>query len=680
MFSSADKEFLLKMLAAAPVKRPSEDIAAWAEGRRILPASTPIPGPWRNSVTPYGVEIMNSLAPNSGIQRVVVMKSRKCGLTTIMENAVGYYMLENPSEILYATASEELAKDWGNSKIMAVIESMGGLDRITANATSAKSRRTGNTSDKKEYIGGKLDIMSSQSKRARRQLDKRCLFIDEVDGVEALTATGEGKWTEVLFGHTASWGSKRKIALFGSPTVFESSLTYEYYMQGDCRKFMVPCPYCGESLELRLDIESGAAFGLKAETAAGEITGAHYLCEHCLEPVRNEQKLEMYAENPRCLKHPRKRIEKCHWEPTKKPEDPAWRSYGINALYSPLGMLTFTDVAKARAKAETGGGEGMRSYANIYCGIPYKEEGSRPALADVLDRRGAYRSGTVPDGALFLTMACDVQRGSLKDPDKPPRLELEVMGTGIGYRTWGIEYRVFAGPVGDAYSGAWEDLYQWLKETDAEFYNARGFPFQIKMIGIDSGDAAEGRSETVYRFCERLAPIAWPVKGFSQLSARRHEQKDIPGAGSHKKYRVAPIGSAGEKVIEISTAYYKSALFGRLNVRASRENPSPNGYCEFPCNYPDGYFAQLTNSEKLAGGGFKDIGSHEALDCRVYNLCLSDAWLESQVKHCRDEYRAKGWDSTRLGLEINSRTVLEKLRNAINAYEAQMQKTAGGKE
>jgi len=123
-----------------------------------------------------------------------------------------------------------------------------------------------------------------------------------------------------------------------------------------------------------------------------------------------------------------------------------------------------------------------------------------------------------------------------------------------------------------------------------------------------------------------------------------------------------------------SAAYYKSALFGSLNVRAARENPSPNGYCEFPCNYPDGYYAQLTNSEKMAGGGFKDIGSHEALDCRVYNLCLSDAWLESQVKHCRDEYRAKGWDAARLGLEINSRTVLEKLRNAINAYEAQMQK------
>ena len=111
--SEADKEFLLGILEQAPVKRPVESISAWVEGRRILPASTPIPGPWHNSVTVYGTEIMDSLAPNSGVQKVVVMKSRKCGLTTIMENVIGYYILENPSEILYATASEDLARDWG---------------------------------------------------------------------------------------------------------------------------------------------------------------------------------------------------------------------------------------------------------------------------------------------------------------------------------------------------------------------------------------------------------------------------------------------------------------------------------------------------------------------------------------------------------------------------------------
>ena len=673
-FSAADKEFLLSVLKNAPIKRPIEDIAAWVEGRRILPTSTPIPGPWRNSVTPYGVEIMNSMSPNSGIEMVTVEKCRKVGLTTIIENIVSYYMLECPSEILYTTASETLAKDWGDNKIMTVIDTLNGRDKITASVTNAKSRRNPDKTLKKEYIGGKLDIMSSNSKEARRALDKRVLFIDEVDGVEAVTTTGEGKWTEILFGHTISWGKKRKIILFGSPTVEETSLTHEYYLQGDCRVFTVPCPYCGKLIELKLDLDSSAHYGLKAETAAGKIISAYYLCEYCHEPIRNEHKLDMYSDSPRCLKHPEKTIDKYQWQPTRKPIDDTYRSYGLNALYSPIGMLTFTDVVKRRAKAEAGDHVDMRSYTNIDMGKPYKDVGKRPVLKKTLEHRGIYTRGIVPLGALFITMACDVQRGS-KDIDEkgiyknPPRIECEIMATGLNYKTWSVDYITFEEPyredenhLKDAYSGAWEDLYQWLSDIGGTFYNKEKQPFQLKMIGIDSGDAKGGRAETVYRFCERLSPFAYPLKGFAQLTARSDEKADVPGAASFKKYRIANIGTAGENVIEISTVYYKDVLFSRLNIGASEDSSHPNGYCDFPADYSDEYFIQLTNSEKITGGGYRDIKPNEALDCRVFNLCLSDAWLDNEVKRMRKEAVDSGYDATWAKATINSRTVLENLQ------------------
>jgi len=668
-----EKEFLLDVLAAAPVKRPIEDIAAWVEGRRILPSWTPINGPWRNRVTPYGIEIMNSLSPNSGIQRVTIMKSRKCGMTTLMENVAAYYMLECPSEILYTTASEDLARDWGDHKITAVIESLGGLDKLIVNTTNAKSRRSANTTYKKEFYGGKCDIMSSNSKQARRQLDKRVLMIDEMDGVEAVTSTGEGKWTEILFGHTASWGSRKKIVMFGSPTVESTSLTNEYYLEGDCRHFMVPCPYCGNLIELRLEDESNPSYGLKAETQAGEIISAYYLCEHCGEAIRNEQKIMMYSDNPRCIKHPEKTIDRYRWEPTKKPDDPTWRSYHINALYSPLGMLTFTDVAKARAKAESGDHVDMRSYTNIYMGRAYKEKGSRPKLEKILEHKGVYHRGTVPDGVLFLTMACDVQRGSETDPDKPPRIEVEVMGTGLGYKTWSIDYRVFTGQVkDDPYGGAWEDMHQWMKSINGVFYNKEGCDFPVQIAFIDSGDADEGRNETVYRFCERWSADipTYPIKGFSQLTARRDENADIPGAASFKKYRIARIGGGGEEVVEVSTAYYKQALFARININATEDNNHPNGYCDFPLDYSDDYFIQLTNAEKLPDGGFKDYSPHEALDCRIYNMCASDLYLDTQVKLRRKQAEDKGASAVYARMSINSRTVLEDIETELAAYLA----------
>jgi len=637
ILSAADKEFILGILKIAPVKRPIEDIAAWVEGRRVLPTSTPIPGPWRNSVTPYGIEIMNSLSPNSGIQRVVVMKSRKCGLTTIMENAVAYYILENPSEILYATASEDLAQDWGDNKIMAVIESLNGLDRITANTTNAKSRRTGNTSVKKEYIGGKLDIMSSQSKSARRQLDKRCLFIDEVDGVEAVTATGEGKWTEILFGHVISWGVKQKIALFGSPTVFETSLTNEYYQQGDCRRFMVPCPYCGELIELRLNVDSGASFGLKPETEAGEIIGAYYQCEHCGEAIRNEQKLEMYSDNPRCLKHPEKEIEKYRWEPTRKPDDPAWRSYHLNALYSPIGMLTFTDVAKARAKAEAGDHVDMRSYVNIYMGQPFKDIGTRPAIEKVISLRGDYNMGTVPKEALFLTMAIDVQRGSEKDEKNPPRLELEVMGVGKNYRSFSILYKKIEGETDNPFSGAWEKLTEWAAETRLTFMRADGVPLQVQIIGIDSGD----QPDVVYRYCEMYPLNTYPVKGFGNLKADKKEKGDLPYG--HKRYRAARLDNSDRYVLEVNTWHYKTQIYSNLKIERKNTEPQSKGFCSFPRDYPDEYFEMLTGEEKHMDGSFHPIRARvEALDCRVYNCALEDFYLETQVQGYRAGFQKKG--------------------------------------
>jgi len=654
LFTPDEQKFLLKVIEAAPVKPPIELIDEWVEGRRILPTSTPLPGPWRNSVTPYGREIMNSLSPNSGIQRVVVMKSRKCGMTTLMENAIAYYMLENPSVILYGTASEELARDWGDNKIMPVIESLGGLDRITANTTNTKSRRTGNTSDKKEYIGGLCYIMSSQSKRARRQLDVRCEFIDEIDGVEAVTSTGEGKWTEILFGHTASWGAKRKIALFGSPTVFETSLTFEYYNQGDCRKFFVPCPYCGELIELRLDAESSSPFGLKAETKAGEIIGAYYLCENCGEPIRNEQKLEMYSDNPRCLKHPEKSLHKYEWRPTKKPDDSAWRSYQLNALYSPIGMLTFLDVAKARAKAEAGDHVDMRSYVNIFMGMPFKDAGTRPKIEKVIELRGDYKSGTVPNGVLFLTMAVDAQGGSEKDPGNPPRLELEVLGHGLGYRTWSILYKRIEGEIDDSSAGAWADLNDWAEETGLQFARTDGVPLGIQIIFIDSGYEAG----TVYQFCGEWINT-YPSKGFGFIKADDKEKGDVPGANTYKRWRMAKPG--GQILYEISTNYYKTLFYNRLKVERVPTEPQKPFFCSFPYDYNEDYFSMLTAEEKRTDGSFHKIHSrNEALDCRVYNMCAADVWLAAQVEKRKlylQERKASALDIQ----QVNARFVLEQL-------------------
>jgi phage terminase large subunit GpA-like protein len=674
-----DLEFFTAQIALLPDSRPPRLISEYVEGRRVLPTNTPFPGIWRNARAPFLVEIQDSLSPYNPTQVVVVKKCRKVGLTTAMDNCVAYYMDALPSPILYTTASDTLAKDWATSHIDPVIDSLGFRHKITATRTNAKSKRSGDTVGRKEFIGGELHIMSSLSKEALRALDKRVLFIDEVDGVEKLLSSGEGKWVEILWGHTFSWGARKKIAMFSSPTTDEGSLIKEYHAKGDQRVFLVPCPYCGELIELKLLLPPGSSYGLHADTKAGEAIQAYYICENCGEPIYDHQKRDFYSRRPVCLKHPKKEVLPARWKPTTRPADPYWRSYGINALYSPVGMLSFTDVYKKQIETENSGDpEERRSFVNLYAGKEYKDAGTRPRLSAVLNHRGSYIRGTVPAGVLFLTAAVDVQEGSRRDISKPPRLEIMIMGHGQGYRHFVIDYRVFEGSVEDPYGGAWEDMYEWIVGIKGMFYAADGFPFMIRMVFVDSGNASHtnagiSRSDIVYRYCERHGSVAFPIKGFARLKRQRGESPDldIPGAESFRRYRLRKLGGGGETVVEISTAHYKEALFSRLHTVATEQNPSPNGYIEIFADAADDFFIQLTNSEKLPGNkGFRDVGDHEVMDTAIYNLCCGDMFLDREVQLIKNQRITGGVDRLFVEVTTNKKTVLNRMQVQIETWRS----------
>jgi phage terminase large subunit GpA-like protein len=258
---------------------------------------------------------------------------------------------------------------------------------------------------------------------------------------------------------------------------------------------------------------------------------------------------------------------------------------------------------------------------------------------------------------LYLVAAVDVQEGVKNDTSRPERVELMVMGIGKMYRSWVIDYRVFAGSTEDSYGGAWEALYQWLTEQNPQFYNSGGVPFSIELLFADSGDASRtgagvSRSDIVYRFCGRFSgviqtvvlPFALPIKGFARMKVRRHEDPDTdaPGAAAYKKYRITPVGAGGEMVVEISTAQYKDALFSRLKIeKTGTENPG--GYFEVYASAPDDLLVQLTNSERRKNDQGKyyyhDIGDHEVLDCAVYCLCAADCWLDGRIRALESWYR-----------------------------------------
>ena len=606
-------KYILSLWDAIHWEPPPDTISGWVEGFRILPMNTPFPGPWQNSRTPYAAEIMDNMSPHTPVIQQWIMKGAQIGLTAAAENVVGYWMKENPSEVMLVTATEELMKKWATKRLEPLIDSIGMRERI-GHSSASKTRRTGDTTFQKEYPGGTLDIASAQSASSLRSDSKRVIIFDEIDGAPINLRTGEGNFIKVAVVRSNAWGSRKKIMGFSTPTTYGDSQVWQYYQAGDQRKFLVPCPHCGKHQELTRN--PGGNHGLRSETQEGKLVQAYYLCEFCHDAIFNHHKAKMLRGG--------------YWEPTVGSQHNAYRSYHINSLYSPVGMLSWTELYDKYIEAQADP-EGMRSFVNLYDGLPYREEGSRPSTEKVLSLRGHYKRGTVPYGVLYLTMGIDVQRGSETDEKYPPRLEAQIIGHGSGYRQWVIEYKVFAGAVTDPYSGAWEALNAWAVETGLQFKRRDDQPFSPQIVFVDAGD---GNVATVVEvFCERWSNT-YPIKGFQALKRRTNESSEVdtPNAQDIKRYRMSQVGNGSAYYYHISTNRYKTLIYGRLNIRRNPVDPQPPGYIDFPSDLEGEYFKQLTAEEKLSDGSFDAGGRrNEALDTMVYAMCAADVFLDSET-------------------------------------------------
>ena len=644
---SSPASFLQRENKLKPTKRPPATISGYVEGLRVLPPSTPFPGLWENSRTPYAVEIMDNMGPFSPVIYTDCMKGAQLGLTAGAENVVAYWMDANPAEVLYVSATEDLLLKWATKRLDPLIDSCGYRHKIHAQSdASAKTRRSGDRTFSKEYVGGALDMASAQSASSLRSDSKRILVLDEVDGAPRLLRTGEGAWIDVAEGRTNAWGARKKIMAFSTPTLFETSVVYERYLLGDQRNFMVPCPHCGKHQPLELGSEEGN-HGLRPDKEAGRLVNVYYLCQFCHDAIFNYHKGGLLAGG--------------RWEPTAETYTPTRRSYYINSLYSPVGMMSWMELYEKYEKAQETP-DGMRSFTNLYLGLPYRETGQRPKLENVVELKGAYMSGTVPEEVLFITIGADVQRGSEKDPENPARIELEVLGHGMGYRTWSIAYLRFDGEIDGASAGAWAAVQEWAEAGGIIFKRKDGREVAPSLIFFDSGDGMH--TAPVYQFCDGWQST-FPSKGFDALKKRKKEAGDEMTLNNFKRFRAQKV-STDVTLYEISTNYYKNLLYKNLKIQREASGAQRPGFCDFPVDYPEKYFKGLTAEEKRVDGSFHcpQGKRNEPTDCRVYAMCAADVFLDAKVADIRAAMKQNGSSPMQIA-QVNSLTVLRALQQAM---------------
>jgi phage terminase large subunit GpA-like protein len=128
---------------------PKLTISEWADQYCYLPDNNAEPGRWRTSRAAYQKGIMDAIG-DKRIQKVSIMTSAQVGKTSMLNNAIGYYIHQSPKSIIIMRPTLKDAKDWSTFKLASMIASTPVLKHKVA---KPRSRDKTNTTLRKEYPG-----------------------------------------------------------------------------------------------------------------------------------------------------------------------------------------------------------------------------------------------------------------------------------------------------------------------------------------------------------------------------------------------------------------------------------------------------------------------------------------------------------------------------------------------
>lgn len=487
---------------------PRLTVSEWAERFRWLDETTPEPGPWRNSRTPYLTEIMDSLSPSDPCERVVLEKGTQLGGTQTGNNWLGMVMHAAPGPMMMVQPTLVLAKRWAKLHLDKIVETTPVLASLLG---GRKTRDPDQSMYLRKFPGGFLVIAGANSAAGLRSSTVRFLFADEVDAYPP-DADGEGDPLDLAMRRTQNFAA-RKVFLVSTPTTEGMSRIQTAYEEGDQRKYYVPCPVCDEYQVLEW---------AQVRWPPGRPLEAQYSCIHCGVCIDNHEKTGMLARG--------------EWRATEE-GDGRTRSYHLSSLYSPVGWLPWGEIADEFIKA---GKDPLRlqTWVNTMLGQVWKvEDGGETVDPDSFEARCEEYSD-VPADVAILTAGVDVQGD---------RLEVEVVGWGRGEESWSVEYKILYGDT--SVPQVWDELDAFLQGTWR--HPALG-PMHLGATAVDTGF----QTQMAYDFVEKkLRRRIFAIKG---VEGSRPVWPPIPGKARKGTLRLYPVG--------VDTA--KRDVYARLKIAA----------------------------------------------------------------------------------------------------------------
>lgn len=540
--------------------------------------------PGRFHPYPYQLGMLDAMS-DPDITDVTIKKSKRVGFTQIMTLAAGYFIQQDPSQLLIVQPTIDDAKEYSKDTFAPMLEDMPVMRGLVS---EVKSRDSSNTIQHKRYPGGEIHLRGANSMRGFRRLTKRVAIGDEVDAWPVIAG---GDQVKAMQGRTDTYGHRRKHILGSTPLYEESSRIQRAYKLSDQRLFLVPCPRCKGLQPITWD---------RMKWPENNPERCYMQCSECGNEISHVEKFDMLDA---ALQHGDQGWHVTNADAKGHAGFWIWAGYSMSPSAA-WGQLA-TEFLEAKQTPEM-----LMTFTNEVLAQTFELEGEK-IDADHIYMKRRSQIDALPQKACVLTAGVDVQKN---------RFEVEVVAWAPDLESWSADYAVL---YGDPSS---KELQQQLDAYLARTYaHESGKELAVSAVAIDTGSNLY--TETIYAYCKaRLARRFYAIKGRGGAGL-----PVLVNQSSNNKHKVM--------LFTLGVDAIKAMFYQRLAI----EQPGA-GYCHFPIERDQQYFYGLTSErivKKYSMGQEKPAFIHdrsipnEPLDCRVYATAalhiLNPSWKAFQA-------------------------------------------------
>ena len=248
----------------------------WAAARRIVPRTSPMPGPWDHANAPMGVEPMRAFTQD-GVRNITIVAPTQLFKSELAIN-VALYVSTHGDDVLFYEPDEELAREFLADRIRPSLLEYD-TELITGGDTALKKRDS--TLTLRLGGGGAIRALTPKARTGTSSRSARVVVLDEIDRM------GDPRMMTYATSRVTSYGADGRIVAVSTPTIDGPGTVWRLWTEGSRGEWHGRCVHCGDLVPM----DWGQVHFDKDRDGYWLPNTAEFRCALCTEPWTEPQRL-----------------------------------------------------------------------------------------------------------------------------------------------------------------------------------------------------------------------------------------------------------------------------------------------------------------------------------------------------------------------------------------------------